>query len=116
MLRQAPVSVLVQWRQQIANSLIDELGYECGRRVTEYSGAVIIAGENRYAMVPPREVVAHTFKPDISRSGEFVLKATGSNEFVALGEMPDRVFGIFYKLVERAAAGEIEPPSIFESN
>ena len=59
--------------------------------MTEYSGAVIIAGENRYAMVPPREVVA-------------------------LGEMPDRVFGIFYKLVERAAAGEIEPPSIFESN
>jgi hypothetical protein len=60
--------------------------------------------------VLPREVVAPTFKPDISRSGEFVLKATASNELVALAGMPDRVFGIFYKLVERAAAGEIEPP------
>jgi hypothetical protein len=113
-LRQAAVSVLVEWRQGITNSLFDEFGYECGLRVTEYSGAVIIPGEKHYAMVPPREVVAHTFKPDISRSGEFVLKATGSDELVALGEMPNRVFGIFYKLVERAAAGEIEPPSIFE--
>jgi hypothetical protein len=48
-LRQAPVSVLVQWRQPIANSLFDELGYECGLRVTEYSGAVIIPGENLWS-------------------------------------------------------------------
>jgi hypothetical protein len=74
-----------------------------------------IPGENRLARVQPREVVAHTFKPDVSRSREFVLKATGSNEFVALGEMPDRIFEIFYRLVERAAAGEIKPRSIFEA-
>jgi hypothetical protein len=113
-LRHGPISILIEWRQPIINSLFDELGYECELKVIEYSGAMTIPGENRLAMVQPREVVAHTFKPDVSRSREFVLKATGSNEFVALGEMPDRIFEIFYRLVERAAAGEIKPRSIFE--
>jgi hypothetical protein len=110
-LRQGPVSVVVGWRQPYANSLFDDRGF-CGLLVEEFAGRVLLPSEQRIRIVDPRLIVVHTFKPDISRSRKFVLKVPESDTLVALGEMPNRIFPIFFNLIERDARGEIEPPSL----
>jgi hypothetical protein len=113
-LRQGPVSVVVEWRQPYANSLFDDMGF-CGLSVKEFAGRVLLPSEQRIRIVDPRLIVEHTFKPDISRSRKFVLKVPESDTLVALGDMPNRIFPIFFNLIERDARGEIEPPTIFDS-
>ena len=110
-LRQGPVSVVVGWRQPYANSLFDDRGF-CGLLVEEFAGRVLLPSEQRIRIVDPRLIVVHTFKPDISRSRKFVLKVPESDTLVALGEMPNRIFPIFFNLIERDARSEIEPPPL----
>jgi hypothetical protein len=71
------VSMVVQWRQSITNSLFDEHGQNCGLRVVEFSGGVVIPGENIW--FPETAIILNErqYKPDVSRGRGFVLKEPG---------------------------------------
>jgi hypothetical protein len=106
------ISMRINWQQSISNSLFDEHGQDCGLKVAECSGMIPLPNEQISVFVRPSVTRVTTFKPDISLTGEFVLKEVGRSEVISPRELPDQLVSIFLEFMARAARGEVEPPSL----
>ena len=111
-LRSDWISMRINWRQAISNSLFDEHGQDCGLQVAECAGIIPIPNERIDVFSVPRVIRVTTFKPDISLTGQFVLKEVGRPGVISPNELPDRLVSMFLEFMAKAARGEVEPPSI----
>jgi hypothetical protein len=111
-LRSGWVTLSVNWKQSITNSLFDEHGQKCGLTLAEFSGGIALPGEDVWFPEQPTLIDERQYKPDVSRGREFVLKEPGKKSYITPQELPDQIIRKLLDLIERAASGGIEPPHI----
>ena len=109
-LRSGWVTLVVNWKQSITNSLFDEHGQKCGLTLAEFSGGIALPGEDVWFPEQPTLINERQYKPDVSRGREFVLKEPGKKTYITPQELPDQIIRKLLDLIERAASGGIEPP------
>jgi hypothetical protein len=110
-MRQGWVSVGCGWTQPIANLVIDDPNYrECHFRVAEFSGHVMIPGEQGMYMERPTLLKQHRFKVEVSQTRDLMWKEKGKSELIAADKLADRAVQIFLDVVSRMNKGKIARP------
>jgi hypothetical protein len=112
-LRSGFVSLGIGWHQPIFNIVEDDKQHgECYLRASEFSGTLILPGENAWVMHKPTELKRHKFKPDVSDTRELVWKETGKKPVIHPSDMADHLMRIFLDLLSRANRGKVERPPL----
>jgi hypothetical protein len=110
-MRSGIVSLGVGWHQPIFNRIEDDQQHgECYLRVSEFSGTLILPGENAWVMHKPTELKRHKFKADVSEARELIWKETGKKTIIHPSGLADHIMRIFLDLLSRANRGKIERP------
>lgn len=104
-LRSERVSVSVGWRQAFFNTIADE----CSLCVREFSGGLLLPGEQGYFIHKPKLLKEHHFKVDLSDTFDLVW-TTGIESRITENQLPDRIMIIFLDLISRSNNGKIRPP------
>jgi len=111
-LRSGFVSMAVGWHQPIYNRVSDQQSDKCYLRVAEFSGSIMLPGEQGWYMHEPRLLKEHRFKVDVSLSRDMVWVENGKNKQVQSGKLADRIVQLFLDLVSRANRGKVERPRL----
>jgi hypothetical protein len=109
-LRAGFVSIGIGWKQPIFNCVGDYDRDECHLRVAEFSGLLVMPGENMWYPEQPRLQREWKFKVDVAHDRSLVWRLPGKNEQIPASQLADRIVRIFLDLVSRANRGEVEPP------
>jgi hypothetical protein len=102
-LRAGFVSMGIGWKQPIANYVGDyDDQNECHLRVAEFSGLLVLPGENMWYPEEPKLQREWKFKVDVARDRSLVWRLAGKNEEIPASQLADRIVQIFLDLVSRA--------------
>lgn len=107
-LRYSFVSFAIYWRQSYGNTIADD---DTDLRLAEFSGAVLIPGEQGIVWHDPIRLREHYFKPEVSETRELVWVESMKERFAPL-QLADRIVRIFLDLVSRADEGKIQRPDL----
>jgi hypothetical protein len=110
-LRSGFVSLGIGFEQPIFNRVSDYMRDECYLRASEFSGTLLLPGENAMVMHRPRELKRHKLKVDVSETRSLVWREEGKTVIPA-DKLGDHLFRIFLDLLSRANRGKVEPPAL----
>lgn len=106
-LRYRYVSFSIYWRQTFFNHIDDD---DTDLRLAEFSGAVLLPGEQGIIWRNAKRLREHYFKPEVSETRELVWVESTKERF-APSQLADRIMRIFLDLVSRANEGKVQRPT-----
>jgi hypothetical protein len=104
-LRTGFVSVGIGWTQPIFNYVGDHGRDECHLRAAEFSGLLVLPGENRWYIENPRVLKEWKFKVDMAHDRSLAWRLAGKTDIIPASQLADRIVNIFLDLVSRARGG-----------
>jgi hypothetical protein len=108
-LRSGFVSLSIGFRQPYINRVTND---ECYLGATEFSGIVLLPGENGWVMHKPQELKSHKLMVDISETRQLVWKEAGKKTIIPADKLGDHLFRIFLSFLSRANQGKVPRPDL----
>jgi hypothetical protein len=109
-MRSTFVSLGVGWVQPIANNVGSDPYGDCYLRIAEFSGTILIPGENGLVMHEPRKLREHKVRVDVNENLELVW--ADDEEQIEPDRLADHIVMILMDLISRANKGKVEPPPL----
>ena len=100
------VSLGIGFHQPIFNRVSDLGSDECFLRASEFSGTVLLPGENGWVMHQPKELKRHKLRVDISETRDLIWKPDKETA-IAADKLGDHLFRLFLDLLSRANHGKV---------
>jgi hypothetical protein len=96
----------------VKQTLISQAGQKienayCAIGMLEFSGLVLIPGEEGVVWYTPQQLAEHKFKPDISLTRELTWIDRRKNESVPATMLADKIVRIFLDLISRVNQGKV---------
>jgi hypothetical protein len=110
-MRSGFVSLGCGWLQPIFNSVGSDHQYgDCYLRLAEFSGELLLPGENALVMHEPRVVKEHRIKVGVTENRELVW--LDGKEQIEPERLADHIVMILMDLISRANQGKVERPPL----